>query len=544
MDPFHLKWRFFSNLVFVVVYEGFQSLVFIDTLLDQVKNEFIKHVTNAKKRHGKAPVTGRARDIVFDASHRCLPVPKNDSERSLPSDFTPIFRKLLNSAAGKQTKSSGGGGDEASNISRAIFTTDEPRSNNDSEDSVKASRAAFISRQTQSKHASSDAKAASGSKKTAKKPQSWGTQRITAQSMAALDFSKPGDVFEASGDADRDNYAGGLGPDDDGYSSGDDDIVMDDTNKGGMLSRLTAAVQSVTGNKVMLSADLDPVLEEMKMMMMERNVAAQVATQICESVRADLLDRRSERFTSVKEMVLQALRKAIESVMTPKRIVDVLRDALQAKSQSQVYSIVFLGVNGVGKSTSLAKVAHYLKHKGQLSVMIAACDTFRAGAVEQLRTHARNIDLPLFEKGYGKDAANVAKEAIAHAKTNGIDVVLIDTAGRMQDNEPLMRSLAKLVDINKPNLVLFVGEGLVGNDAIDQLIKFNQSLIDYASSTTTPRGIDGVLMTKFDTVDEKVGAALSMVYITRQPIVFIGTGQKYTHLRKLQVNTIVSALTS
>merc|ERR1712139_595839 len=149
--------------------------------------------------------------------------------------------------------------------------------------------------------------------------------------------------------------------------------------------------------------------------------------------------------------------------------VDVLRAALAAKNAGRVYSVVFLGVNGVGKSTNLAKVAYYLKHKGNLNVLICACDTFRAGAVEQLKTHARCLDVPLFERGYGKDPADIAKHALAHAAQSNIDVVLVDTAGRMQDNEPLMRALAKLVALNNPDLVLFVGEALVGNEAVDQV---------------------------------------------------------------------------
>merc|ERR1712039_31545 len=132
--------------------------------------------------------------------------------------------------------------------------------------------------------------------------------------------------------------------------------------------------------------------------------------------------------------------------------------------------------------------------------------------------------------------------AIAHAKQNDIDVVLVDTAGRMQDNEPLMRALAKLVAVNNPDLVLFVGEALVGNDAIDQVSKFNRSLIDMSHDPRHPRGIDGMLLTKYDTVDDKVGAALSMVYVTGQPIVFVGTGQKYTHLRKMQAKEVARTL--
>ncbi|CAN0118369.1 unnamed protein product [Ectocarpus sp. 12 AP-2014] len=202
--------------------------------------------------------------------------------------------------------------------------------------------------------------------------------------------------------------------------------------------------------------------------------------------------------------------------------------------------MAFVGINGVGKSTSLAKVAYYLKENG-IKVLIAACDTFRSGAVEQLRVHCRCLDVPLFEKGYARDSSAVAREAVKHAAEEGYDCVLIDTAGRMQNNEPLMRALSKLINENEPELVLFVGEALVGNDGVNQLQMFNQAL-----ASNSPAGryhqIDGVVLTKFDTIDTKVGAALSMCYKTGQPILFVGTGQKYTHLRKLNVNYVIQAL--
>ncbi|KAG0427238.1 hypothetical protein HPB47_025694 [Ixodes persulcatus] len=187
-------------------------------------------------------------------------------------------------------------------------------------------------------------------------------------------------------------------------------------------------------------------------------------------------------------------------------------------------------------------------------VLIAACDTFRAGAVEQLRTHMRHLNalhppekhsgkqmVQLYEKGYGKDAAGIAMEAINYARETKIDVVLIDTAGRMQDNEPLMRALAKLITVNSPDLVLFVGEALVGNEAVDQLVKFNQALADH-SSQENPHLIDGIVLTKFDTIDDKVGAAISMTYITGQPIVFVGTGQTYIDLKTINAKAVVHAL--
>lgn len=124
---------------------------------------------------------------------------------------------------------------------------------------------------------------------------------------------------------------------------------------------------------------------------------------------------------------------------------------------------------------------------------------------------------------------------------NGKDVILVDTAGRMQDNTPLMQALSKLVNTIKPNLLLFVGEALVGNDGVDQLMKFNQSLMDL-SKEKNPRLVDGIVLTKFDTIDDKVGAAISMVYSTGQPIVFLGTGQHYTDLKKMNVKVVTKAL--
>ena len=172
-------------------------------------------------------------------------------------------------------------------------------------------------------------------------------------------------------------------------------------------------------------------------------------------------------------MVKKALEEALERILTPKKSTDILRQVKAAKDEGRPYSIVFVGVNGVGKSTSLSKVCYYLKSQG-IKVMIAACDTFRSGAVEQLKTHADVLDVHLYQRGYAKDPSSVAKEAMLYAKEHQYDCLLIDTAGRMQNNEPLMRALSKLVSGNNPDLVLFVGEALVGNDGIDQLNLFDR----------------------------------------------------------------------
>jgi signal recognition particle receptor subunit alpha len=297
-------------------------------------------------------------------------------------------------------------------------------------------------------------------------------------------------------------------------------------------------------NKELTENDLKPVLEQFQSSLIEKNVAQEIAEKICESVCSSLVGKKLGTFTRVKTTVTEAMGESITRLLTPKRTIDILRDANIAKQQKRPYIITFVGVNGVGKTTSLAKIVSWLK-QNNLKVIIAACDTYRSGAVEQLLVHANNLEVEIFQRGYGKvgnvDAAGIAFQAIEEARKKGIDVVVIDTSGRMQDNAPLMKDLAKLVDMNEPDLVLFVGEALVGNDSVDQLTKFNACL-EENSKTRKLHGIDGIVLTKFDTVDEKIGAAISMVYTTGQPIVFVGVGQKYSDLRVLDVKKMVSIL--
>jgi len=278
----------------------------------------------------------------------------------------------------------------------------------------------------------------------------------------------------------------------------------------------------------------DEVLDNLEEILVSSDVGVETTLKIIERIQERVA---KDKYLGTSELD-GILREEIASLLSQNNTED-LKD-FDIPAGKKPYVIMVVGVNGVGKSTTLSKVCSWLK-QNELSVLIAACDTFRAGAVEQLYVHARNLDVPLHHKGYGKKAASVAREAISKAAREKIDVVLIDTAGRMQDNKPLMESLAELVGLNRPDLVLFVGEALVGNDSVDQLTKFNRALEEY-SADKSPRLIDGIIFSKFDTVDDKVGAAISMVYSTGQPIVFVGVGQKYSDLRVLNVPRIVSIL--
>lgn len=300
--------------------------------------------------------------------------------------------------------------------------------------------------------------------------------------------------------------------------------------------------KGLAGMRNLTRTDLEPVMTEFRESLIGKNVAQDIADKLIESVLTSLEGKRMESMTSVTTTVRNALDEALTRILTSRQSTDILSEIAAKKGTGRPFVITFCGVNGVGKSTSLAKTCYYLL-KHDLKIMIAACDTFRAGAVEQLRTHVRCLGkgVELFDRGYGKDAAAVANDAIRKAKELGFDVVLVDTAGRMQDNEPLMRALSKLVEVNRPDRLFFVGEALVGNDAVDQLTKFNQALTDHQSSAN-PRLIDGIVLTKFDTIDDKVGAAVSMVYTTGQPIVFVGVGQTYMDLRRINTRSLVKAL--
>lgn len=336
-------------------------------------------------------------------------------------------------------------------------------------------------------------------------------------------------------------------------SSDEEDVEIKTGSKG--YGGIWSSLSSLVGSKPLSREDIEPVISKMQDHLIAKNVASDVAHNLCNSVTSKLEGRICGTFQSVQGIIKESLNASLMDILTPSRRVDIIRDVREAKANQRPYVVTFCGVNGVGKSTNLAKICFWLV-ENKCRVMIAACDTFRAGAVEQLRTHVRRLNnlypatdqadgkpvVELYEKGYGKDAAGIALEAINYARQAKIDVVLVDTAGRMQDNEPLMRSLAKLISVNDPDLVLFVGEALVGNEAVDQVVKFNKAMADFSPSQTNPHLIDGIVLTKFDTIDDKVGSAISMTYITGQPILFVGTGQTYTDLKSLNAKYVVQSL--
>lgn len=256
--------------------------------------------------------------------------------------------------------------------------------------------------------------------------------------------------------------------------------------------------------------DFQSIFEELELTLLENNVALEAAEAIESKMQEELIGKEVKK-EEIEQEIKLALKKSIENLLIePDDLVSLVKE-------KKPFVIVFFGVNGVGKTTAIAKVADLLK-KNSISCVLAAADTFRAAAIEQLKQHADNLSLKIIKHDYGADPAAVAFDAIKHAKAHNIDVVLIDTAGRMHTSGNLLSEMEKICRVTDPDLKIFVAESISGNDSIQQAKNFDEAV-----------GIDGTILTKAD-VDEKGGTAISVSYVTKKPILFLGLGQEYNQL--------------
>ena len=275
--------------------------------------------------------------------------------------------------------------------------------------------------------------------------------------------------------------------------------------------------------------DLENVLQELKTTLAENDVAYPVAERICDGIRqrapqiqvGRLGDRRQPVAAIVREVILDVLKGSGEATFFEK---------INTKRQAHEPAvIVFVGINGTGKTTTVAKIAYLLKKRGY-SVVIACADTFRTGSIEQLEEHARRIGVKTIKHTYGADAAAVAFDSINHARANGINAVLIDTAGRMQTKRNLLEEMKKIIRVASPDFVMLVVDSLTGNDAVEQGRSFSESV-----------KIDGVTLTKLD-ADARGGSAISLAAVIGKPVIFAGTGQAYEDLISFDPATIVNRI--
>lgn len=270
------------------------------------------------------------------------------------------------------------------------------------------------------------------------------------------------------------------------------------------------------GEREVREKDVDETLDDLEIALLESDVALEVVTEM----KANLKERLVGTIVNKKEVskfIRDGLIECVSGIFDRAGTRD-LTGEICSKDAAEPYVIVFVGINGTGKTTSLAKVAKMLQDS-RISVVIAAADTFRAGAIEQLREHANRLNLKIVAQNYGADPAAVARDAVLYARSHKVDCVLVDTAGRMQTSRNLMSQITKIVSVVNPDMKIFVGDSLAGNDTVNQAREFYERI-----------KFDAAILAKSD-ADARGGAALSISGITSAPILYVGVGQEYEDLK-------------
>ncbi|KAA9399102.1 signal recognition particle-docking protein FtsY [Haloarcula sp. CBA1130] len=312
--------------------------------------------------------------------------------------------------------------------------------------------------------------------------------------------------------------------DDAAETAEDAESEEDDDDDGGRGLAAKAKLMA-TGKTVIEEEDLQGHLDDLELALLSSDVEMSVANEILDGVKENLTGQTRRRLSSTGNLVRDALRESLYDVINVGQF-DFDERVQQA---DKPVTIVFTGVNGVGKTTSIAKLAQYFEDRG-LSTVLANGDTYRAGANEQLEKHAENLDKKIITHEQGSDPTAVVYDAVEYAKANDIDVVLGDTAGRLHTSDDLMAQLEKIDRNIDPDMTLFVDEAVAGQDAVNRAREFNDAA-----------EIDGAILTKAD-ADPQGGAAISVAHVTGKPILFLGTGQDYDDLEPFDPEEIVDSL--
>ena len=300
--------------------------------------------------------------------------------------------------------------------------------------------------------------------------------------------------------------------------------IVEDLTQGEEIKEAPKEKKSFFGSfkRTVTEEKFEELFQDLELILLQNNVAYEAVEGIKEELSERVIDK------GVKEVNLsEELKNSIDSILiNPPSFLDEIKNSLKNKTP---FVILLCGINGSGKTTTVAKLANYLR-KNNLSVCLAAADTFRAASIEQIQTHADNLEIQLIKKDYGSDPAAVGFEGIKYAKKNKIDVVLIDTAGRMQNKDSLMKEIEKIVKITSPDMKIYLGESITGNDATRQAKAFDEAI-----------NLTGIILSKAD-VDEKGGTAISVSKVTNKPILFLGTGQNYEDLEIFNKEKLIEKL--
>jgi fused signal recognition particle receptor len=298
-----------------------------------------------------------------------------------------------------------------------------------------------------------------------------------------------------------------------------------------MFEKLRSAFETLSNSitlKTLGNNELDRILQDFQLSLLDSDVAFEVVESIQNKLKQDLLGSKVKRTESTISLVKSRLAAVILEILKAPNPPDLQESIRKKRLQGAPFVVLFLGINGTGKTTTISKFAYMLKKNGY-SAVVACADTHRAGAIEQMEEHARRLSIKSIAQKYGADPSAVARDAVIHAKTHSIDVVLVDTAGRMQTSRNLMEEMAKISRVTSPDLKIFVGDALAGNDAVSQAKEFAQ----YTN-------FHGAILTKAD-ADAKGGSALSIAYATGKPILYLGVGQSYEDLIPFKPEEFVKA---
>jgi fused signal recognition particle receptor len=294
-----------------------------------------------------------------------------------------------------------------------------------------------------------------------------------------------------------------------------------------LRNAFSSAVKSF-GEKELKEKDIDEVLFELEIALLESDVATEVIDLLKSDLKKQLIGATVQKDVII-EFVKQNLRQSISNMFDAAGKIDILSNIKMKKESGEPYIISFMGINGTGKTTTIAKFANLLR-ESKLSSVIAAADTYRAGAIEQISEHGKRLNIKVIAQNYGSDPAAVSRDAVLYAKSHKVDCVLIDTAGRMQTSKNLMDQISKINKVVNPDLKLFVGDSLAGNDTVSQAREFH----NYTK-------FDGAILTKSD-ADARGGAAISIVKITSSPILYLGVGQEYKDLKPFDKDYFLESL--
>ena len=299
-----------------------------------------------------------------------------------------------------------------------------------------------------------------------------------------------------------------------------------------MFSRLRDGLQGFIEriSKAELNQEsIKNILWDLQLQLIASDVAVSVAEKICSDLAKELTGESVSRFGDRRTFVKNALRESITRTLRPEAQIDIIQTASAMRKAGKPFVILFIGINGTGKTTTIGKVTKLLLDN-KFTVVHACSDTYRAGAIEQLEEHAKRLGVRMIKHQYGADPAAVGFDAVKYAAARGVDAVLIDTAGRMQTNRNLMDELSKIRRVVQPDLTLLTIDSLAGNDAVEQAEMFSKLV-----------GFDGVILTKVD-ADPKGGVSLSITYTTGRPVAYIGVGQSYDDLKQFDPDWFVERI--